>query len=109
MIVPAFLRKTLLITAALGAVATGGITAAAEAAAAPMPTYHWCPGEFWNPIWGLNISWNECSADGILDRDRPDGWRADDGRDKWGKRADGGPDNRRDDRRDTRGDNDWRR
>lgn len=85
--------KILLGIAASAAIAASGLGLAATANAAPAipaPAYHWCPGEFWNPIWGFNMSWGECHADGIFDRDRPDGWRADDGRDRWGHRDDRG-------------------
>ncbi len=108
--------KLLVGIAASAAIAASGLGLAATANAAPAPelpapTYHWCPGEFWDPIWGFNMNWGECHADGILDRDRPDGWRADDGRDRWGHR-----DDFRDDHRDDRGPdrgpdhgNDWHR
>jgi hypothetical protein len=37
----------------------GGI---AEAAPAPAPTYHWCPGDQWDPGWSpvLDWNWNQC-------------------------------------------------
>ncbi|MUM15491.1 hypothetical protein FZI91_18010 [Mycobacterium sp. CBMA271] len=101
--------KILLGIAASAAIAAGGLGLAASANAArapelPAPTYHWCPGEFWNPIWGFNMNWGECHADGILDRDRPGDWRGDDGRGR-----DNGPGDNRDrgpDRGPDRG-NDW--
>jgi hypothetical protein len=24
---------------------------------APAPTYHWCPGDAWDPAWGFNWEW----------------------------------------------------
>jgi hypothetical protein len=37
----------------------GGI---AQAAPAPAPDYHWCPGDQWNPGWGkaYDWDWNHC-------------------------------------------------
>ncbi|WP_100473048.1 hypothetical protein [Mycobacteroides abscessus] len=104
--------------AASAAIAASGLGLAATANAAPAPalpsapTYHWCPGEFWNPIWGFNMNWGECHADGILDRDRPDDWRGDDGR--WRNNGPGPGDNRGPDRGSNRGPdrgpgNDWHR
>ncbi|MFZ1175603.1 MAG: hypothetical protein WAO15_04890, partial [Mycobacterium sp.] len=40
----------------------GGPTPWAQAAPAPAPGYHWCPGDQWNPGWG-NVEdwdWNHC-------------------------------------------------
>jgi hypothetical protein len=37
----------------------GGI---AQAAPAPAPSYHWCPGDQWDPSWGKvsDWDWNRC-------------------------------------------------
>ncbi|HEY2503532.1 MAG TPA: hypothetical protein VGI68_19500 [Mycobacterium sp.] len=37
----------------------GGI---AEATPAAVPSYHWCPGDQWDPAWGNNYNWdwNQC-------------------------------------------------
>lgn len=89
--------------AASAAIAAGGLglaTSANAAPALPAPTYHWCPGEFWNPIWGFNWEGGECHDDFHRDRDGNDhgrDWRPDDHRDDRG--PDRGPD---------RG-NDWHR
>lgn len=57
--------KILVGLAASAAIATAGLGLATTANAAPAPTlpapsYHWCPGEFWNPIWGFN--WEGANA-----------------------------------------------
>jgi hypothetical protein len=31
--------------------------------------YHWCPGDFWRPEWGLNFDWNTCHDDHHRDGD----------------------------------------
>lgn len=54
------------------------------------------------------MNWGECHADGILDRDRPDDWRGDDGR--WRNNGPGPGDNRGPNRGPDRGPgNDWHR
>ena len=43
---------------------------------APLPDYHWCPGQFWDPGWGNNWDWGRCHDDGYFDgepRDRATG------------------------------------
>jgi len=30
----------------------------AQAAPAPAPTYHWCPGDQWDPSWGKAYDWD---------------------------------------------------
>ena len=32
----------------------------AQATPAPVPTYHWCPGDRWDPGWGPYANWNAC-------------------------------------------------
>ena len=34
---------------------------------APLPDYHWCPGQFWDPGWGNNWEWGRCHDDGYFD------------------------------------------
>jgi len=60
--------------AAATAIASGfgllGVGAASVAEAmpmAPMPSYHWCPGQFWDPGWGNNWGWDRCHDDGYWD------------------------------------------
>ena len=40
----------------------GGFGCWAQAAPAPAPSYHWCPGDQWDPSWGkaYNWDWNQC-------------------------------------------------
>jgi hypothetical protein len=42
--------------AALGAAGIGGAVDA-QAQPAPLPDYHWCPGQWWDPGWGDNWEW----------------------------------------------------
>jgi hypothetical protein len=50
-------RRALALAFALCAfgLAGGGV---AQAAPAPAPTNHWCPGDLWDPAWGTNYNWN---------------------------------------------------
>ena len=36
---------------------------------APMPTYHWCPGDYWDPGWGNNWYGDGCHDDHHRDMD----------------------------------------
>jgi hypothetical protein len=40
----------------------GGPAPWAQAAPAPLPANHWCPGQQWDPAWGNNYGWdwNQC-------------------------------------------------
>ena len=60
-----------------------GAASIAEAQpAGPLPDYHWCPGQFYDPGWGNNWDWNRCHDDFYFDgepRDQghwhgPGGW-----------------------------------
>jgi hypothetical protein len=42
-------------------------TAGAEPA--PVPMYHWCPGDFWDPLWGFNWEGSVCHDDWHRDMD----------------------------------------
>ena len=42
-------------------------TAGAEPA--PVPMYHWCPGDFWDPLWGFNWEGSVCHDDWHRDID----------------------------------------
>jgi hypothetical protein len=45
-----------------------GVASVAEAMPmAPMPSYHWCPGQWWDPAWGNNWGWDRCHDDGYWD------------------------------------------
>jgi hypothetical protein len=48
---------TAVMAAGLGLV---GLGAANEAQAQPGPFPQWCPGDFWNPVWGPNLDPNHC-------------------------------------------------
>ena len=43
---------------------------------APLPDYHWCPGQFWDPGWGNNWDWGRCHDDVYFDGEPHD-------RDHW--------------------------
>lgn len=62
-----------------------GAASVAEAYPGPMPDYHWCPGQFWDPGWGNNWDWGRCHDDGFYDGEPRD-------RDHWHGQGDfGGP------------------
>ncbi|BBY24949.1 hypothetical protein [Mycobacterium stomatepiae] len=42
----------------LAMTALGLVGAVAQAAPAPAPTNHWCPGQQWDPAWGTNYHWD---------------------------------------------------
>ncbi|HTQ19824.1 MAG TPA: hypothetical protein VML93_21420 [Mycobacterium sp.] len=42
---------------ALAAVGLAG-GPSAQAAPAPAPTSHWCPGDLWDPAWGRDYNWD---------------------------------------------------
>ena len=69
--------------AGLGVTAVGAAVDA-QAQPAPMPDYHWCPGQWWDPGWGFNWDGGNCHDDHHRDMD---GW--DHHRDSGGP---GGPD-----------------
>jgi hypothetical protein len=56
--------------AALGLAGGGG--AIAQAQPAPIPDYHWCPGEWWDPGWGPNWEGGMCHDDFHRDMDGGD-------------------------------------
>ena len=60
--------------AAATAIASGlglagvGVASVAEAMPmAPLPDYHWCPGQFFDPAWGNNYDWGRCHDDNYFD------------------------------------------
>jgi hypothetical protein len=66
-----------------------GAAGVAEAYAGPMPDYHWCPGQWYDPGWGNNWDWNRCHDDFYYDgepRDR-DHWH---GQGEWHPDGPGG-------------------
>ena len=50
------------LTAGLG-LAGSGASAIAHANPAPLPEYHWCPGQWWDPGWGGNWDASRCHGD----------------------------------------------
>jgi hypothetical protein len=56
-------------TAAAATILTAGFSliglgaAPVPAAPAPLPDYHWCPGEPWNQGWGFNWNGGHCHDD----------------------------------------------
>ncbi len=70
-----------------------GAASVAEAYPGPMPDYHWCPGQNWDPAWGNNWDSNRCHDDHYHDGDSHDqgNWH---GQGQWhpdGPGAPGGP------------------
>jgi hypothetical protein len=65
-----------------------GAASVAEAYPGPMPDYHWCPGQWWDPGWGQNWGGDRCHDDNYFDGEAHDGghWH---GQGEW--RPDGGP------------------
>jgi len=63
---------TAITTAGLG---LAGLSAAsvAQAAPAPFPDYHWCPGQWWDPSWGFNWGGDRCHDDNYFDGEPRDG------------------------------------
>ena len=57
--------STAVVTAGLGFGAAGA--AVAEAQPAPLPDYHWCPGQWWDPGWGNNWDHGRCHDDHWFD------------------------------------------
>jgi hypothetical protein len=49
-------------SAGLGLAGLGPV-AVAEAQPAPLPDYHWCPGQFWDPGWGGDWDGGRCHDD----------------------------------------------
>ncbi|OBA78481.1 hypothetical protein A9W99_22550 [Mycobacterium sp. 1164966.3] len=46
-----------------------GTAVAAHAQPAPIPDYHWCPGQWWDPGWGQNWDGGNCHDDHHRDMD----------------------------------------
>ncbi|HME75943.1 MAG TPA: hypothetical protein VKI00_09890 [Mycobacterium sp.] len=81
------LAATMVATGGLGLAGLGLASGTAQADIAPVPQYHWCPGDNWEPGWGDNWNWGGCHDDHHMDAD---GW--DHSHDWWGDRDDrGGP------------------
>jgi hypothetical protein len=76
------------ITAGLGLAGVGAASIAEAQPAGPLPDYHWCPGQFFDPGWGNNWDWNRCHDDFYGDGDPHD-------RDHWHGQGDWRNDNDR--------------
>jgi hypothetical protein len=55
------------ITAGLGLAGIGAASIAEAQPAAPLPDYHWCPGQFFDPGWGHNWDQGRCHDDNFFD------------------------------------------
>lgn len=53
--------------AGLGLAAVGEASTAEARPAAPLPVYHWCPGQWFDPAWGRNWDTTRCHDDNYLD------------------------------------------
>lgn len=65
--------STVVISAGLG-LAGLATAAVAQAQPAPLPDYHWCPGEYWDPGWGFNWDHGRCHEDHWYDGEPHDQW-----------------------------------
>src|ERR1700722_20985277 len=87
------------IVSGLGLAGVGAASVAEAQPMAPLPDYHWCPGQFWDPGWGNNFDWGRCHDDFYFDgephdRDHwrgPGEWRPDGGGPGWDRDHPGGP------------------
>jgi hypothetical protein len=77
--------SSLVLTGGLGLAGLGAAAVAEAQPIAPPPTYHWCPGEWWDPGWGDNWEGGRCHDDFYRDGDAHDQWhwRGDGDRDHW--------------------------
>jgi hypothetical protein len=55
-----FTAATIITTAGFGLAGLGVASLAEAAPPAPLPDYHWCPGQFWDQGWGHN--WDMAAA-----------------------------------------------
>ncbi|MDH6247133.1 hypothetical protein [Mycobacterium sp. OTB74] len=65
---------TALLAASFGLTGLAAATTAQAMPAAPMPGYHWCPGDFWAPEWGFNWAGDRCHDDFYFDGEPRDQW-----------------------------------
>ena len=61
------------ITAGLGLAGIGTASLAEAQPAAPLPDYHWCPGQWFDPAWGHNWDMGRCHDDNYFDGEPHDG------------------------------------
>ena len=89
------------IASGLGFAGMGAASIAEAQPMAPMPDYHWCPGQWWDPGWGNNFDWGRCHDDFYFDgephdRDHwhgPGDWRDERGPGGWDNHGGPGWDN----------------
>jgi hypothetical protein len=76
------------LTTGLGLAGLGAASVAEAFPGGPMPDYHWCPGQWWDPGWGPNWGGDRCHDDFYFDGEPHDGghWH---GQGEW--HPDGGP------------------
>jgi len=58
---------TLISTAGLGLAGLGAASIVEAQPAGPLPDYHWCPGQFFDPHWGPNWDAGRCHDDFYFD------------------------------------------
>jgi len=63
---------TVVVTGSLALAGLGLASGTAEARVGPLPEYHWCPGENFDPGWGPNWEPNACHDDHHRDNDGGD-------------------------------------
>jgi hypothetical protein len=61
------------ITAGLGLAGIGTASLAEAQPTAPLPDYHWCPGQRFDPAWGHNWDGGRCHDDNYFDGEPHDG------------------------------------
>jgi hypothetical protein len=62
-----FTAATIVTTAGFGLASLGVASLAEAAPGAPLPDYHWCPGQFFDPGWGHNWDQGRCHDDNFFD------------------------------------------
>ncbi len=62
------------ITTGLGLAGVGAASIAEAQPVAPLPDYHWCPGQWFDPAWGNNWDGGRCHDDGFFDGEPRDRW-----------------------------------
>ena len=55
------------ISAGLGLAGIGTASLAEAQPSAPLPDYHWCPGQWFDPAWGHNWDGGRCHDDFYFD------------------------------------------
>jgi hypothetical protein len=61
------------IASGLGLAGVGAASVAEAMPMAPLPDYHWCPGQWFDPAWGNNWDGGRCHDDGFFDGEPRDG------------------------------------